>query len=65
MSWTTSLWREVKEIEEEVVKETTEPPKKKPNLQKVDAALEDIQDWIEMTEDTKISFPAIRRYIDE
>lgn len=42
------------EEEEEEVKEITEPPKKKPTLQKVDASLEVIQDWIEMTENTDV-----------
>lgn len=49
--------KEAEEDEEEEVSEPTEPPKKKPTLQKVDAALEVIQDWIEMTEDTKDPLP--------
>lgn len=44
--------------EDEEVSEPTEPPKKKPTLQKVDAALEVIQDWIEMTEDTEDLLPS-------
>nr|XP_034336051.1 tigger transposable element-derived protein 4 [Crassostrea gigas] len=49
-----------KEAEEEV-SEPTEPPKKKPTLQKVDAALEVIQDWIEMTEDTEDLLPSYQK----
>lgn len=47
---------ETEEDEDKEVKETTEPPKKKPTQQTVDAAFEVIHDWIEMTEDKKIYF---------
>lgn len=53
--------KEAEEDEEEEVSEPTEPPKKKPTLQKVDAALEVIQDWIEMTEDTEDLLPSYQK----
>uniref|UniRef100_A0A8W8NH82 Uncharacterized protein n=1 Tax=Magallana gigas TaxID=29159 RepID=A0A8W8NH82_MAGGI len=53
--------KEAEEDEEEEVSETTEPPKKNPSLQKVDAAPEVIQDWIEMTEDTEDLLPSYQK----